>query len=348
MAANEGPSFSALQPDLEEFLSALNGFLSKQTSPSDPGNIRFLEIFFRTVKSDKGHLLKITDGGILKSLVSYGMGPKFDEEFNKANAESATEPSPLDMAFREKEALAIVDMAKDPDVPPWFSALMKKHNFISLVAVPLMGVHKPLGILCAYYNDVCLFDRATLGHLMMIGRMVGGATEKSLAADRVESHGEKEKVADHFLKILISKNFSKIQVYSLMAKIYSECVNVSGLVCGPLTKTTEGLTMTIAAGVALPTSVISSQVVLPPFLATKFLAGVVPDVATSHPRREWADMEKLVAVSSAVELSKPLAWQNKTEGAIIAWRSGGQKFDEEDDLLLGRLAAIASLALHVY
>ncbi len=347
MAATEGSSFSAIQPDLEEFLSALNGFLSKQTSPTDPGNIRFLEIFFRTVKSDKGHLLKITETGTLQSLVSYGMGPRFDEEFNKANAESSVEPSPLDVAFRDKEALAIVDMAKDPDVPAWFRALMKKHNFISLVAVPLMGANKPIGILCAYYNDVCLFDRATLGHLMMIGKMVGGATEKSLAADRVESHGEKEKVADHFLKILLSKNFSKIQVYSLMAKIFSECVAVSGLISGPLTKTSEGLTLTIAAGVSLPSSALSSQIVLPSFLATRFLAGTGLNESASRSRQEWGQMESLIGVPLAVEMSKPLSWQNKAEGAVIVWRAGGQKFEEEDDLLLGRLAGIGSLALHV-
>ena len=347
MAPNDNAPLSALQPDLEEFLSALSGFLTKETVPSDPGNLRFLEIFFRTVKSEKGHLLKASETGDLKSIISYGIDPQFDTDFNKTHAQALNEPSPLDVAFRQKDAVAIVDLSKEPDVPPWFDSLMKKYSFKSLVAVPLMGVTEPIGILCAYYNDVCLFDQATLGHLMMIGRMVGGATEKSLVADRAESHGEKEKVADRFLKILTSKAFSKAQVYTLMAKIYSEAVQVSGLICGPVVKTTRGLTLSVAAGVGLPSLAASPQVLLPAFITTKFLSGLERNDFSTHSNEAWGEMEPLVKFPLSVEVSRPLSWQNMLEGGVIAWRAGNQKFDDDDYLLLGRLAAIGSLALHV-
>jgi hypothetical protein len=249
------------------------------------------------------------------------------------------------MAFQEKEPVAIVDVARDPDIPAWFLKLMKNHGFISMVAVPLMGAEKPIGILCAYYQDICLFDRATLGHLMMIGKMVGGASEKSIAAEKAVTHGEREKAADQFLKILTSKDSSKVQIYSLLAKIASEAISASGLLCGPLTKTTRGLTLTVAGGTGISPSVLSHQCVLPVFLTTRFLSGVGAADGSTRTLSEWGEMKSLVSDNVSVDLARPLTHRNNLEGAIVAWRAGTVLFSEDDGVLLTRLADIASLAL---
>lgn len=345
MAFNEGSSLS-IQPDLQEFLTALSGFLGKQSVPTDPGHLRFLEIFFRTVKSDKGHLLRITEGGRLESVVSTGLGPDFDQAFNKAVAASNGEPSPLDMAFRAKEPIAVVDIVRDPDIPVWFSKLMKTHQFASLVAVPLMGATEPIGILCAYYHDVCLFDRATLSHLMMIGRMVGGASERSLAAEQAVSHGAQEKTADQFLRVLVAKELTKIQIYTLLAKIVTEALPVAGLVCGPVTKTSRGLNLTVAAGARLPSTAPSSQVVLPDFLAKRFLKGILTVEGEKRSASDWGELKSLVNLDASVEASSALIWRNTIVGAIVAWRTGSDRFSDDEALLLNRLACIATLALH--
>lgn len=332
---------------MDEFLSALSGFLGKQSLPSDPGQLRFLEIFFRTVKSDKGHLLKANENGQLSSVVSTGMGAGFDEDFNRAHAMASSEPSPLDMAFREREPVAIVDITRDPDIPSWFLDLMKKHKLISLVAVPLLGETKPVGILCAYYQDVCLFDRATLGHLMMIGRMVGSASEKSMVAQKAAAHDEKEKSADQFLRILTTKPFTKIQVYSMLAKIASDALPITGLLCGPISKSQQGLAMSILGGIGLPASALSSQVLLPVFLTTRFLSHSGVMESDTRSERDWGQLGSLVNVPLSVDLSRPLIWQNSIEGALVAWRNGGQKFDPDEIAMLDRLCDIALLALHV-
>lgn len=332
---------------MDEFLSALSGFLGKQALPSDPGQLRFLEIFFRTVKSDKGHLLKVSETGQLTSVVSTGLGTQFDEDFNRAHASADNEPCPLDIAFREREPIAIVDLSRDPDIPGWFSELMKKYKFASLVAVPLLGESKPVGILCAYYQDVCLFDRATLGHLMMIGRMVGSASEKSLVAQKAISHDQKEKYADQFLRILISKSFSKIQVYSMLAKIASEALPVTGLICGSLVKSNQNLAMTVLGGSGIPASVLSTQAPLPVFLTTRFITSSNLPEGEPRSERDWGPLSQLVNSSLSVDLVRPLQWQNNVEGAVVAWRNGPQKFDPEEISLLTRLCDIASLALHV-
>jgi hypothetical protein len=331
---------------MDEFLSALSGFLGKQALPSDPGQLRFLEIFFRTVKSDKGHLLKVTETGQLVSVVSTGIGTTFDEDFNLAHASAVNEPSPLDMAFREREPIAIVDLSRDPDIPVWFADLMKKYKFVSLVAVPLMGENKPIGILCAYYQDVCLFDRATLGHLMMIGRMVGSASEKSQVAQKAASHGEKEKSADQFLRILTTKVFSKIQIYSMLAKIASESLPITGLMCGPLSKSNQGLMMTVFGGMGLPASTQSTQIALPVFLATRFMTGTLSSEGDARSERDWGALAPYVNSPQSVDLTRSIQWQNTLEGAVVAWRNGQQRFDADEVALLGRLCDIAALALH--
>jgi hypothetical protein len=70
---------STSRPDLDEFLSALGGFLDKQTSPQDPSYLRFLSMFCRSVGAAEGHFLR-TEGRILSSAVSFGLGRTFDEE----------------------------------------------------------------------------------------------------------------------------------------------------------------------------------------------------------------------------------------------------------------------------
>ncbi len=343
----EGFHPPASRPDLEEFLSALNGFLSKQTTPGDPSNLKFLEIFFRSVKANKGHLLKITEGGILNSVVSYGMGKTFDQEFNSAHARSLGQPSPLDAAFKDQDVVAIVDLTKNSSVPSWFANLMKRYGFTSMVAVPLMGTNQPVGILCAYYEDVCLFDRATMGHLLMIGRMVGGATEQSLVANKAESHEKKEKVMDQFLTAIIGSTLSTPQVFSLLSKMVWEAMDVAGVICGLVQKTPAGLNLALLSGQGVPLSAISRNYILPRFITLEISRQEEKLLSSALALNEWGSLISLINAPSSVCLCKGIVWQNKIEGGVIAWRAPGPAFDDDDNLVLKRLVSLTAMALHV-
>jgi GAF domain len=333
-------------PDLEEFLSALNGFLSKQDYPGDPSYLRFLEIFFRTVKANKGHLLKVSDDGDLMSVISYGIDKGFDQEFNTAHTASRGEACPLDVAFKEKDALAIVDISKDLDVPPWFLKLMNRYGFNSLVAVPLMGKTKPVGILCAYYQDVCLFDDATLQHLMMIGRMVGGATESSLAAGQAESHGEKEKVVDQFLTILTSQKIAKFEVYNLLAKLGADALRATGITCGLVSKSVDGFSLLVAAGQGINDRFISQRFVLPDLVVKKLLKENSGREIPLSDASVWGALAPVVGTVSSF-ICAPIEFQNKLQSAVLVWRGEGQPFEVGDEILLSRLAHISALGLNI-
>lgn len=336
--------FSSTRPDLEEFLSALGGFLDKKTAPGDSSYLRFLEIFCRSVGAGEGHLLRARSEAGLQSDISFGIGDNFDRDFNTAHAAASAAPCPLDEAFRQKRVVAIVDLEKAEGLPPWFMNLMRKYRFQSLVAVPLLGQQNPVGILCAYYHDVCLFDQGTLDHLMMIGRMVGGATEKS-SQDVAVASPAVDKSTDEFLLDLTSKPFTKIQMFDALTRAIASSVEVGGLVAGPVQKTNDGLAMVVAAGSGVPAAVLSRRFILPAFLEKLLLQGWAQTGSSPVRRDQWGSLKPLIHGNSLRTVSASMIVQNKIHGAIVGWRHTETPFTEADRVLLERLSRIASVAL---
>ncbi len=333
------------RPDLDEFLSALNGFLDKQTTPQDPGYLRFLEIFCRSVGSSEGHLLKTNPSGQLESVLSYGVAPEFSDEFNKTKA-LGEELCPLDESFLQEKVVALVELKPGPLVPDWFMKLMKKYQFKSLVAVPLLGHNKPVGILCAYYHDFCLFDQGTLDRLMGIGRMVGAATEKSEVAGRVEQHTAKDKTIDEFLAVLRSKAFGKLDVFSLLKNVLKKNFGNIALICGTVRSVGGALALTVVDGEKVPTSLISRRLALPAVVQKKLTTGTwVKNPAALSPV-DWGDLQTLFGEKKPKLIAAGIGWQSKLLGAILVWRLDDGEFGDEDQILLERLAGISALALN--
>jgi hypothetical protein len=333
---------SATRPDLDEFLSALGGFLEKQTSPQDPSYLRFLSMFCRSVGATEGHFLRRT-GRSLTSIVSFGLGKDFDQQFNQARVPGALS-CPQDEASERKEVVAIVELQKDTSLPPWFMDIMNRHGLKSLVAVPLLGSTGVIGILCAYYKDICLFDQNTLDHLMMIGRMVGAATEKSAGAERAESLGQKDRLVDKYLDALTSANLSSVQTFQLLVQFVAKVIDADVVVSGPVRKTADGISITLAAVSGLPSSVLAERYDLPSFLVRHMNAAAPKADLPAAAQKEWGDMASLVKRPSVKPFCLALMWKKKLIGALIGWRSDTAPIESDDSLLLTRLTKITSLA----
>ena len=336
---------SVERPDLDEFLSALNGFLDKQTTPTDPGYLRFLEIFCRSVGSSEGHILKSNPSGSLESVMSYGVGPDFDKDFNRVN-QNASGGSPLDEAFSQQKVVAIVELKPGPGTPDWFMKLMNKYEYKSLVAVPLLGHTKPVGILCAYYKDFCLFDQGTLDRLMGIGKMVGTATEKSMVAGLVQSNDAKEKVADDFLQLLTTKGFMKMDVYKYLRTIITKLFAPVSMICGPIHSDSGPLLMTVADGEGIPSSTVTQRVAIPNAVQKKLESGQWPKTPAQLSGSDWGALAPSIQSPNLQMLCRPILWRGQLQGAVLVWRTSGEPFQEADDILFARLVAIASLALN--
>jgi len=334
------------RPELEEFLSALDGFLETQASPATTSHLKFLEIFCRSVGSNEGQLLKYTADGTLASEITFGIEPGFDQAFNKARAAAPNQHSPLDAAFHNQKVVAIVEIEKDPNSPPWFMDIMRRYGFKSLVAVPLLGHARPVGILCAYYRDVCLFDQGTLERMQVIGRMVGAATENSTAAGRVESQIKKIEALDELIRVLTGESFEKSQVYGQLMKAVAQCFPGAGAATGPVSHTSDGVSLILADGIGFKSDELSHKIRFPAFLRTALEpAGEPGRTGTLVQQREWGDLGRLVKGERAFFLAAPLMWGGKIGGALIVWRAADTPFDKTDGKLLERLAGIGSLAL---
>ncbi|OVE76619.1 hypothetical protein BVX98_05460 [bacterium F11] len=368
---SESPSFASKgRPDLEEFLSALDGFLNKQSSSTELTYLKFLGIFCRSIGAGEGHLLRGTDDNQLQSVISFGMGKDFDQEFNKASGEAGLPDrqaglpdrqaglpdrqagqaggslSPLDLAFRQKEVMAIIDLTKDPDIPPWFLNIMKRNKFNSLVAVPLLGQKKTIGVLCAYYHDVCLFDQGTMDHLYMIGRMVGVATEKDFTGASEMLASQKTNEIDEFLKMVTTKSLTKLQLFGSLAKFAQTALESEVAICGPLRKMNNKLSFTVAAGAGISPNLISQRYNLPPLLEKSLLKANSRNAIFSAPKKDWGELKTMIEGNLLHGIGKTILWQNKIIGGIIGWRSGPTAFGESDNIMLNRLALIAALALN--
>lgn len=341
------------RPDLDEFLSALNGFLDKPaaTSPSaapgskDPSHLRFLEIFLRSVGSSEGHLLHATEPAGLQSATTFGIRPTFEKEFNELMAQPGRELTPLDAAFRDQQVVAVVELKRGLGIPPWFLDFMAKYDFKALIAVPLLGQRRAVGLLCAYYRDVCLFDRNTVERLMTIGRMVGAATEKSVAAGRVESLGEHEKSIDDYLGALTRDPLNRVHVYELLSHATAKALQPTGIICGPLHVDETALSITVSEGTGIPATAIGQRLALPNMLAQQILLGEGLKPGALIPVSEWGALKPLLTGTSVATLCQPILWRKKPEGAALVWRSDRRPFTQEDSMLLKRLTSITSLAL---
>ena len=333
------------RPDLDEFLSALGGFLEKPAAPNDPGYLRFLEIFSRSVGASEGHLLRFMGANGLESVISFGMKGDFNEEYNETRAHAGPLPAPLDEAARLREAVAIVDLQKEKGVSPWFMKMMERHGFQSLVAVPLLGQSQTVGVFCAYYHDVCLFDRHTLDHLMMIGRMVGIATERSVQIGQGKPSQQRDEIIDRFLLMTISKPLSKLQIFQLLST--SAADGFQGMVCGPSRRINDRLELSVAAGLGVPASTVSGRFVLSASLEKCVVNGMEGDVIPVFKRDQCGDLKSLMNGDSVKVFCSPITWQKKIQGAVIGWKPADASFETGEVLFLNRLCRLASLALNI-
>lgn len=277
--------------------------------------------------------------------MSFGIDSQFDVQFNQARAHYQ-EPCPLDEAFQKQKVVAISELEKEPNLPDWFVKVMNKFGFRSLVAVPLLGQTKPVGILCVYYHDVCLFDQGTLDRLMGIGRMVGVATEKSLAAGKAESHDARERVVDEYLYWLTSKSYVKLQVYSLLTKTLVKGLDPVSIICGPIRVQNDSLTLTVVDGAEVPSALISHRLHLPPLFQKKLITGKWAQDPVNFQTKDFGDLGSLLKGRVASLLCLPIVWQSKLQGAVLVWRQSEPIFDKDDEILLSRLTQITSLALN--
>lgn len=335
------------RPDLEEFLSALDGFLDKKSLAENPGLLRFLEVFCRSIGANEGHFLRPAEQGGLQSLVSFGMKDTFNDEFNKAQAAGANEPSLMEETFRRREVVAVTDLQKMPNVPSWFRQLMNQNNFMSLVAVPLLGQARPVGIFCAYYHDVCLFDQHSLDHMMMIGRMVGAAIERSSGAGQPESQERREKALDRFLETVTDEGGPPVRVFQLLAEAVSESLQLKGALCGPLRINDNMLVLTVAAGKNIPESAVSKRFVVPPLVAKRMTGENPGEEALPVGKEDMGELRDIIQETPIRPVACPIFKEKKLSGAVVGWRDPATPLQKEEGIFLSRLCRIASLALHL-
>lgn len=344
------------RPDLEEFLSALNGFLEVQAavpaasaSSSDQNFSRFLDIFCRSVGSADGHLL-VPNEGALYSVLSCGLKSptgqraSFDEQFNELSQNFRETLTPLDVAFEKQRVVAIVELKKSDKIPEWFSKLMERFGCKSLIAVPLINRKKATGLLCAYYRDACLFDQGTIDRLSVMGRMIGSATNSS-SQNGAANEARRETVRT-FLNKLITQPFTKVQLFHLLNETVVKTLSPLGAICGTVRSQGTGHAVSVVAGHSLPSSVISQRLPLPDFLEAKMTTGQWPLEAQAVPSRQFELWAPFVKASRVAVLAEPIRWHNRILGLVTVWRAEDEPFQKEDELFLQDITNIASLALN--
>jgi len=334
------------RPDLDEFLGALSGFVGKKNNlPQDPSYFRFLEIFCRSVGSSEGHLLQNADGKGLRSVVSCGVPKDFDKQFNDLMAAAhGGELSPLDRAFRDQQVGAVVELKRDAAMPGWFSDFADRFRFKALVAVPLIGQTRPIGVLCAYYRDVCLFDQGTLDRLIPIGRMVGTAMENS-AAGPMELNAPADAATDAYLALLTAQAQTQNHIFEALTKVATKALLPSGLICGPLRMAAKDLLLTVADGAGVSPAALSQRFAVPPVLAQPLLIGRGSMRQSPVLAGALGAFQTLIPGRSVSTVCRPIIWKKQPQAAVIAWRAEKKPFTESEEILLARLAAISSLAL---
>ncbi|MCB4757286.1 MAG: GAF domain-containing protein [Elusimicrobia bacterium] len=347
MESDQGIFSRLSRPDLQEFLSTLSGFLDKRADAAELSYLPFLDIFCRSIGASEGHFLQPVDDGVLLSRVAFGFKDDFNDEFNKARRLKPQDKSPCDEAFHQKQVMAVVDVKKEPRLPEWFVKILNRHGFVSLVAVPLIGPTQVAGVFCAYYHDVCLFDQHTRDQMKVIGRMMGAAAEKPTAAPPDVSLGEADLILDQLLETVAEKPFTKFQLFELIAQSAVDGLKLEGVVCGPVRKTGDTYAMTVAAGVRVPESWITTRVDLPPFLV-KHMMKTEPEEPFPLMKRADGGVFKSLFHDDPVRLFACLwKWQKKIQGAIVGWRDPAMSLQGSEGLLLTRLSRLSALALNI-
>ena len=338
------------RPDLEEFLSALSGFVDKKSASPDSNYLKFLDIFCRSVGSTEGHLLRPDPSGRLESAWSFGVDEKFDADFNSSRT---TEASPLDEAFSSRRVVALVEIHPG-DVPRWFFQVMSRYGYKALVAVPIIGPSGVTGLLCAYYRDVCLFDQGTLDRLASVGRMLGGAETSANPPPGKAGASSKEKAAsvpreaaddagDEFARELTEHSFTKIQVFGHLIETLEKAFPGTAAVCGPVRVVSGDMVITVADAVGVPTSTVSQRLTLPSTLRQALEAS---KGAIALAAGQQGELKAVIKMPQASVLARSLLFQGKVQAAVVAWRAAGSGFTADEERQLGHFAAIAALALN--
>jgi len=349
LRAESNPFEHAARPDLEEFLSALDGFLvtqKDQKATSDLSYFKFLGIFCRSIGAREGHFVR-SGSGNLQSIFSFGMGAEFDKEFNASVPPGPHALCPLETALKQKEVIAVVDLSKDPDIPEWFMNIMKRRNFGSLVAVPILGRKDPTGVMCAYYHDICLFDQGILDHLMMIGRLVGAATEMESASKPTKPEGLEilDQIEGHYLQWLTTKSNDKLDVCMTVCKLAHTFLEATGVVCGLVHQTGGEMSLTIIGLSGIDGKLLSQRFLIPAQIKASFLSDKKGGIISMQ-ENDWQGFRTFITYHAPHGLVKPLIWQGQLSGAILAWRSQAIPFGPLHEKGLERLAFLTALALN--
>lgn len=342
------------RPDLEEFLSALSGFVDRKSASPDTSYLKFLDIFCRSVGSTEGHLLRTGARGLLESVSSFGVDNRFDADFNASRTQ---ENSPIDEAFSKGRVVALVEI-QSRDVPRWFFDLMTRYSYKALVAVPIIGTAGPTGVICAYYRDVCLFDQGTLDRLASVGRMLGGAEESSekpvaarapaptvpgaVPAGRPQATASDD-AFDGFAGTLTGQSFTKIQVFEHLVETVEKAFPGAEVICGPVRMVSGEMVMTVADAAGVPSATVSQRLTLPAALREALGSGQgLVSLATG----QQGALKPLMKTAQATAMARALLFQGKLQAAVIVWRGAATPFTADDERRLGRFAAIAALALN--
>jgi len=333
------------RPDLDEFLLTLGGFLEQKTSPGHPDNLRFLSTFCRSIGAGEGHLLQLSSDGNLNSMASVGLGNDFDAEFNSLRAKNPAFPSPPDEALRHKEVIAIVDLEKEKSLAPWFKDLMEKHELKSMVAVPLLGSENPVGVITAYYDDVCLFDQTTLHHLTMVGRMIGSAMDRQNGANGSEASSPLWRIVDEFLRDVATKVREKAPIYQLLAESAGRGLAVGGVIAGPVQGAQNNLVIKITGSYGISPTETHQVHKLPDFLEKKLKQEDFEGDAGIVEAGVWGSLNHLVGEGGVKYLFYPLVLRRKRIGAIIGWVPLEKDLSKDMGAFFSRLSQIASIAL---
>lgn len=324
------------RPDLQDFISALSGFLGEQSTPLNETHLRFLSMFCRSVGATDGHFLEINEHGSMASVVTMGLKDEFNKDFNFAHVKNASKhPCPLDESFQKREVVAVVDVSKAENIPPWFMTLLKKYKFESLVTVPILTDDRVIGLVCAYYRDVCLFDQNTIGHLKVVGRMMGTATASQPPAPIS---------FDELLSTLTTKTLNQAQFFEHIGKAAQQLKFLDAFMSGPVRKTSSGYSFTVVDGFGIPDKIISHRIAIPPAMIRNMARELDNEELPHVTKRTWEDLFNLIEDDDLVAFYCPLIINKKLEGFNVGFSKEAMP-NKERQAQFSRLSKIALLGL---
>jgi hypothetical protein len=78
-----------------------------------------------------------------------------------------------------------------------------------------------------------------------------------------------------------------VQTFQLLVQFVSKIIDLDVVVSGPVRKTADGESITLAAAAGLPSSVLAERYDLPPFITKQLSTSQKPDLPVV-PQKEWA------------------------------------------------------------